>query len=73
MYRFKKVKHLYDCNLAIKDIDGHSPRFSDMVNGEKIEAELYIRRMPLSDCSPQDEKACAEFVHKLYREKVRFF
>ena len=56
----------------MKDIDGHSPRFSDMVNGEKIEAELYIRRMPLSDCSPQDEKACAEFVHKLYREKVRF-
>ena len=56
----------------MKDIDGHSPRFSDMVNGEKIEAELYIRRMPLSDCSPQDEKACAEFVHKLYREKVNF-
>ena len=55
----------------MKDVNGHSPRFSDIVDGEPIDAELYIRRIPLSDASPQDEKLCSQFLHRLYKEKVK--
>lgn len=64
------VEYIYDCNLAMKDVNGHSPRFTDLVNGEKIDAELYIRRIPLANASPRDEKLCTQFLHKLYKEKV---
>lgn len=55
----------------MKDINGHSPRFNDLANGETVDAELYIRRIPLSEAHPQDEKLCAQFLHKLYKEKVQ--
>lgn len=67
-----EVDYLYDCNLAIADIDGHSPGFRELINGIPVDAKLYIRRIPLSNVPLGDEKECAKFLHKLYQEKVRF-
>lgn len=41
-----------------------------MLNGEYLEPYIYIRRIPLEQV-PEDEKAAAEWLQKLYVEKDR--
>jgi hypothetical protein len=55
----------------MKDINGHKPRFPDLIYGRPIEAEIYIRRIPLAAACVQDEKKCGDFLQKLYKEKVQ--
>ena len=57
-------------NLGIKDVNGHAPGIGDIVNGIKMDAQCYIRRIPLKDVPIDDEKKCGEFLQKLYQEKV---
>lgn len=64
-----KVDYLYDFNLAVKQIDGRIPSLMDIKNGVPVEAQIYFRRIPLSQVPVDDEKKCSEFLHKLYKEK----
>lgn len=46
------------------------PSITAVLNGEYLEPYMYIRRIPLEQV-PEDEKAAAEWLQKLYVEKDR--
>ena len=68
-----KVDYLYDINLAVKDRNGRVPNLMDIKNGIPVVGQMYIRRIPMSQVPVDDEKKCAEFLFKLYKEKVNIF
>ncbi|XP_067643833.1 1-acyl-sn-glycerol-3-phosphate acyltransferase gamma-like isoform X2 [Eurosta solidaginis] len=59
---------IYDTNLAFKRDDKNSPTISTLLNGLPVDGYIYVRRIPLEKV-PTDEKAAAEWLHNLYREK----
>lgn len=65
-----RVNAIYDLTIGIQDTDGHKPNLNAIRNGIPFKGEMFVRRIPMSDV-PQDEAGSAEFIHKLYREKVK--
>ncbi|XP_039857142.1 1-acyl-sn-glycerol-3-phosphate acyltransferase delta isoform X1 [Simochromis diagramma] len=60
---------VYDSTLNFRN--NEMPTLLGLLNGEKYHADLYVRRIPL-ELIPEDEKECAEWLHKLYQEKDSF-
>uniref|UniRef100_A0A8C1B7R9 1-acylglycerol-3-phosphate O-acyltransferase 3 n=1 Tax=Cyprinus carpio carpio TaxID=630221 RepID=A0A8C1B7R9_CYPCA len=60
------VKAVYDVTLNFKD--KQNPTLLGIVNGKKYKADMSIRRFPVEEI-PDDEKECADWLHKLYQEK----
>lgn len=60
------VSAVYDVTLNFRD--GKVPSLADIVKGRQFKADLYVRRIPVEEI-PEDEKECADWVHKLYQEK----
>ncbi|RXN32147.1 1-acyl-sn-glycerol-3-phosphate acyltransferase gamma-like isoform X1 [Labeo rohita] len=60
------VKAVYDVTLNFKD--KQNPTLLGIVNGKKYMADLSVRRFPVEEI-PDDEKECADWLHKLYQEK----
>jgi lysophosphatidic acid acyltransferase/lysophosphatidylinositol acyltransferase len=42
---------------------------TDLLLGKKVQAHLYIGRIPL-DLIPVEEEACAQWLYQLYQKKV---
>lgn len=51
---------------------GYKPSFLDIFKIHEVDAKLYIRRIPMSKIPVSDERECANFLNKLYQEKVFF-
>ena len=49
------------------------PTFESIIQGKKCEAEIYMRRIPLEDVPTDTDEECAEWLHKLYREKDEIY
>ena len=46
------------------------PTLYNIMLGKKIMADMYVERIPMADI-PEDEGKAADFLHELYRKKVR--
>lgn len=65
-----KVDWVYDITLAIPKVDGtEKPSLKLIKDGVPIPFQIYLRRIPLSSV-PLEEKASADWLQKLYQEKV---
>lgn len=51
------------------DPNGPKPDFNTIRAGFGLKGQLLVRRIPFSSV-PEDEEKSAEFIHKLYKEKV---
>ncbi|XP_026865983.2 1-acyl-sn-glycerol-3-phosphate acyltransferase gamma [Electrophorus electricus] len=60
------VKAVYDVTLNFKDKE--NPTLLGIVSGKKYRADMCVRRFPVEEI-PDDEKECADWLHKLYQEK----
>lgn len=49
---------------------GYKPSLLDIFKIEPVDAKLYIRRIPMSNIPVSYERECANFLNKLYQEKV---
>lgn len=66
------VNAIYDLTIGIQDTDGIKPNLNAIRNGIPFKGEMFVRRIPMSEV-PQDDEGSAQFIHKLYREKVKCF
>uniref|UniRef100_A0A8C6TXN2 1-acylglycerol-3-phosphate O-acyltransferase 3 n=1 Tax=Neogobius melanostomus TaxID=47308 RepID=A0A8C6TXN2_9GOBI len=62
------VSAVYDVTLNFKD--NQTPTLLGIVKGKKYKADMSVRRFPVEEI-PEDEKECANWLHKLYQEKVK--
>lgn len=68
---FFLVDYMYDITIAIDDVEGHSPTFLDMKDGIPLNAQIFMRRIPLDLVPAEDEKKCSDFLFRLYQDKVK--
>jgi len=67
----KHITAVYDITIAFQT--PKNPELSNILIGHPCLAEGFIRRIPVSEIPYDDEEKCAEFIHKLFQEKVGFF
>ncbi|XP_078261336.1 1-acyl-sn-glycerol-3-phosphate acyltransferase delta isoform X3 [Rhinoraja longicauda] len=60
------VPVVYDATLNFRN--GENPTLLGTLHGKKYHADLHVRRIPMEEI-PEDEKECANWLHKLYQEK----
>ena len=65
-----KIDYIYDINLAVQNINGSKPTLLHLLNGSPAKFEIALRRIPVSSIPIDDEKACADWLQKHYKEKV---
>jgi len=65
-----KVDYIYDLTLAVDNINGAKPTLKHIIDGVPVKFQLVLRRIPVSEIPVENEKECAQFVQKLYQEKV---
>ncbi len=67
-YRFLcLVTGIYDLTVGFKKT-GADPTLQSILKGRSCQAEISIRRIPVSDI-PTDTEGCGDWVHNLYQEK----
>ncbi|XP_015185251.1 PREDICTED: 1-acyl-sn-glycerol-3-phosphate acyltransferase delta-like isoform X2 [Polistes dominula] len=59
---------IYNIQVAFKESDPVKPTMTNLLLGKKVEAHMYMKRIPLSEV-PEDDDAAADWLHKLYQEK----
>lgn len=64
----EKIPAIYNIQIAFKESDPNKPTMTNLLLGKKVEAHMYIRRIPL-EVVPEGEEAAAEWLHKIYQEK----
>lgn len=64
-----KVGAIYDIQLAFKPTEIVKPTMTNLLLGEKVEAHMYINRIPLKDV-PEGDEAAAAWLHEVYQKKV---
>jgi len=47
--------------------------YQNLLIGHRCQAEAFIRRIPVSDISYDDEEKSAQFIQKLFQEKDKIF
>jgi hypothetical protein len=62
------VTAVYDVTVAFQTPE--SPELSDILIGHPCKAESFVRRIPVSEVPYDDEEKSAEFIHKIFQEKV---
>jgi len=67
----KHITAVYDITVAFQT--PKNPELSNLLIGDRCQAEGFIRRIPISDIPYDDEEKSAEFVHKLFQEKDKIF
>ncbi|KAJ8673941.1 hypothetical protein QAD02_005203 [Eretmocerus hayati] len=63
-----KVKAIYDIQLAFKPSESVKPTMKNLLLGRKVEAHMYINRIPL-DSVPENDEAAAQWLHDIYLTK----
>ncbi|XP_015513611.1 1-acyl-sn-glycerol-3-phosphate acyltransferase gamma isoform X1 [Neodiprion pinetum] len=65
-----KVGAIYDIQLAFKPTEVVKPTMTNLLLGEKVEAHMYINRIPLAEV-PEGDEAAAAWLHQIYQKKDR--
>ena len=63
------ISAVYDITVAFQS--PKNPELSNLILGHRCQAEGFIRRIPVSEIPYDDEEKSAEFIQKLFQEKVR--
>lgn len=64
-----KVEAIYDIQLAFRPTETVNATMTNLLLGKKVEAHMYINRIPLSSV-PEAEEAAAQWLHERYLIKV---
>lgn len=64
-----KVEAIYNVQLAFKPNEPVKPTMTNLLYGKKVEAHMYLKRIPLSEV-PDGEAAASEWLHRIYQQKV---
>ncbi|UJR37542.1 hypothetical protein I4U23_030244 [Adineta vaga] len=67
-----KIPGIYNFMLAFTK-DSASPKFRTLLEGRRCKAQLYVKRIPVSQIPYEDEKQCAQWLHELFQEKDRIY
>lgn len=59
---------IYDISVAFKKDDPIAPTMSNLLNGNPVQAHMFVRRISL-DNVPEDETKAAQWLQELFREK----
>lgn len=63
----------YDITIGMKSVNGEKPTLKHIKDGIPIEFQVYLRRIAVASIPVHDEKLCADWLQKLYREKDEIF
>ncbi|CAF2092382.1 unnamed protein product [Rotaria magnacalcarata] len=66
-----RITGIYDLTVGFKN-NGAEPTFLSILKGRSCQAEMFIRRIPISEI-PKDTQGCSDWVHKLYGEKDKIY
>lgn len=64
----KHIASVYDITVAFQT--PKHPELSNLLVGQRCQAEAFIRRIPLSDIPYENEGECSQFIHELFQRKV---
>lgn len=53
------------------NVNGKKPTLKHIKDGIPVDFQIYLRRIPISSIPTHNEMECADWLQKLYREKVR--
>ncbi|CAF4182815.1 unnamed protein product, partial [Adineta steineri] len=67
-----KIPGVYNFMLAFTK-DSASPKFRTLLKGRKCNAQLYVKRIPVSEIPYEDEKKCGQWLQELFQEKDRIY
>ncbi|CAF0861640.1 unnamed protein product [Didymodactylos carnosus] len=67
-----KISGVYNFTLAFTP-DSAPPLLTTLIKGQACKAECYIKRIPVTEIPYEDEKKCAEWLHKLFQEKDQIY
>jgi lysophosphatidic acid acyltransferase/lysophosphatidylinositol acyltransferase len=65
------VTGIYDLTIGFKKT-GADPTLLSVLKGRSCQAEMFLRRIPISDI-PKDTEGCGNWVHDLYRQKDQIY
>lgn len=63
------ISAVYDITVAFQN--PKNPELANLILGHRCQAEAFIRRIPVSEIPYDDEEQSAQFIQKLFQEKVR--
>ncbi|CAF1646271.1 unnamed protein product [Adineta ricciae] len=66
-----RIAAVYDLTVGFKKT-GAVPTLLSILKGQACQAEIFVRRIPVSDI-PQDTEQCSNWVHELYQEKDQIY
>lgn len=64
-----KAVAIYDIQMAFKPSDPVKPTMKNLLLGKPLEGHMYCKRIPIDEV-PEGDEAAAEWLHKLYQQKV---
>ncbi|CAL4104612.1 unnamed protein product [Meganyctiphanes norvegica] len=59
---------IYDVTVGFNTKEGAEPSLLNMLRGQKVMGELYVRRIAISDI-PNDDEGLSNYLHDMYRIK----
>jgi hypothetical protein len=65
------VTGIYDLTVGFKNT-GAEPTLRSIMKGRSCQAEMFLRRIPISDI-PKDTEGCSDWVYNLYQEKDQIY
>ncbi|CAF1565372.1 unnamed protein product [Rotaria sp. Silwood1] len=66
-----RIQSVYDITLGFKKTEAE-PTLLSILKGHSCQAELFIRRFPISDI-PTDTEGSSNWIHELYRQKDKIY
>ncbi|CAF1420341.1 unnamed protein product [Rotaria sordida] len=66
-----RIQSLYDITVGFRKT-GAKPTLRSILKGRSCQAEMFIRRFPMSEI-PTDAEGSSNWIHQLYREKDQIF
>lgn len=64
-----KAVAIYDIQMAFRPSDPVKPTMKNILFGKRLEGHMYVKRIPIEEI-PEGDEAAAEWLHKLYQQKV---
>ncbi|CAD5118668.1 DgyrCDS7353 [Dimorphilus gyrociliatus] len=68
----EKFSSILDLTIGFRS-DGAQPTLMNVICGRPVKAELYVRRIPLSQIPTDNDENCSDWVHKLFQEKDEIY
>lgn len=59
---------IYDVTVGFNEREAAEPSLLNMLRGNKVLGELYVRRIPIDEI-PEDDEGLSQYLHEMYRIK----